>query len=380
MHKSFSEYFAAERIAVGVERACFQSNQWGVEEKTWSLSAHDATDLLGSLLAIRLLPAEVQEMLEPMLDDFRSFLEYNDNNVGIRDAQALLSSLERKLQRVEELLLSFSAGGLLDVISSAVRANKIATSPLESFGNFVSALLFVAVALVCRMERANPDTKRHIRLAAPALVRLLHIVLGGDIQIDTSYASRGLTRIDVSTGAGRGERVELQFPPIPPSLLDGVRGLSLPLSDAIAALGSEVLTFQLNDLLRGLVERLGGRPERDYYRHMRYDYRSKYAGGPSEYLHRIIGHRTVPSPDELEYLEHRILRALEEFPRRGHAVPREMVDRVLFRLRDIMFEDPFHSSPYQEIYERFVMSLRDLTESVGPIPRQIQSRNKGKNG
>ena len=182
-------------------------------------------------------------MLEPMLDDFRVFLDCGEAASSIKDVRALLVDLERKLERMEGLLLDFAGGGLLDTIGSVAKANKVATNPLESFGNFVSALLFLAVALVRRLRRLNPDAKRKVRLWAPAsFIRMLHIVQGGDIQIDTSYAERGLADIDVSTA--KGDYVEPPFPPLPPDSAGmECEVLSLPLDDAIVRLDGEVIAL-----------------------------------------------------------------------------------------------------------------------------------------
>jgi hypothetical protein len=376
VHKSFSEYFAAEQIAIGIERACFQSEQWGADEKTWAMSVHDATRLLGSVFAIRLLTAEVQEMLEPMLDDFKAFLD-REEGPSIKNGRALLGDLERKLQRIEGLLLDFAGGGLLDIVGSAARTNRPATNPLESFSNFVSALLFLAVALVRRLHRLDPKAKRTIRLTAPALVRMIHIVLGGDIQIDMSYAERGLTHIDISTGTGKGDSVELLFPPLPPILLDGVRGLSLPLDDAIAMLDAEVLSLRLQNFLLDFPWQLDRADAVERNRHLRYEYEFRRGRAPGEYLQRITSRRAPRRMyEEMHYIERRLLGAVEELHRRG--VPRESVDEVFSHLRELAFEGPIRGLEAGEIYQRAEMMLRRLLDPAERSPRQPRSRSRAK--
>jgi hypothetical protein len=380
VHKSFSEYFAAEQIAIGVERTCFQSEQWGADEKTWAMSVHDAVHLLGSLFAIRLLTAEVQEMLEPMLDDFKAFAGGPDSNAGVKDVRALIAGLERKLQRVEGLLIEFASGGLLEVIGSAAKASKVATNPLESYGNFVSALLFLAVALVHRLGRLDSDSKRRVRLTASALVRMIHIVLGGDIQIDLSYASRGLTDIDVGGAQEKPESIELAFPPLPPYLLDGVRGLSLPLDDAIAALESEVMALQLQNALAEFSWRLDGTDPMERNRYVRFDFGLRRGARSVDYLQRITSRRRGSHRyEEMRFLERRMLQALDELHQRGgFDAPRPLIDEVVFRLRELASSAPIDVMPRHEIMERFELILHRLMDMTKRSPRQTQSRGKGK--
>jgi hypothetical protein len=215
VHKSFSEYFAAETIATKIEEICFQVVQWGADGETWRMSVKEATFALAGLFAVRLLTAEVQEMLEPMLGDFLVFLKGPSGRQSSTH-EALASNLEKKLLRFEALLSDFSGGGLLRDVAGATRSSKLVISELESFGNYASALLFIAVALARRENTHAGEPTRRVRIPPTTLIRLLHIVLAGEIQIDRPYARRGLQLIDARRQGG--ESTEVFFPPLAPNL------------------------------------------------------------------------------------------------------------------------------------------------------------------
>ena len=65
VHKSFSEYLAAEHIAETVERTAFKVAGYGATQPDWHMSSGDATGALASVFASRLVTPEVQEMLGP---------------------------------------------------------------------------------------------------------------------------------------------------------------------------------------------------------------------------------------------------------------------------------------------------------------------------
>jgi hypothetical protein len=67
VHKSFSEFLVAEVMAEQIERAAFEVQEYGSDEQAWRMSLNEAASLLAPVLGQRLLPVEVQEMLEPML-------------------------------------------------------------------------------------------------------------------------------------------------------------------------------------------------------------------------------------------------------------------------------------------------------------------------
>ena len=376
VHKSFSEYFAAEQIATGIERACFKTKQWGADKETWGISTHDSTRLFSSLFAMRLLTAEVQEMLEPMLGDFSAFLAEKGGAVSKIDLQEWLRNLERKLERVEGLLIDFARGDLLDVVSGVARESRTPVNPLEAFANYTSGLLFVANALTVRIATIDPPSSRPVRLPASTLIRLIHIVQGGEIQIDTSYAERGFRAIDVRKE--NGEAVDLFFPPLAPALLSGVKGFDIPLSHAISAMQSEIAAAQLENMLLSLVfEASNSRSEAfAHRRHLSFDYRMRHDRGRIDYLQRIVDRSvSTHAREELQYnFEREFFGYFEELRTTGrdNLSPRRL-EEALSLLRDLAYRSDVEGLPYPEIYRRAEYLLRELSDAP---PRQLRRPSK----
>ncbi|WP_029007485.1 NACHT domain-containing protein [Azospirillum halopraeferens] len=378
VHKSFSEYFAAETIATKIEEVCFRVAQWGGEEETWRMSAKEATTALAGLFAVRLLTAEVQEMLEPMLDDFLTFLR-GPSAYPRPTPELLASNLERKLLRFEALLQEFAGGGLLKDVTVATRSNRLVISELESFGNYASALLFIAVALTHRQNAYGGKSERRVRIPPATLVRLLHIVLAGEIQIDRPYAERGLRLIDARRPGG--ESTEVHFPPVAPSLLEDVRGLESHLEEAITALNSQKVVLELENILLTFATTLLGSHGDSIasFRHARYNYRYHHDAGYNDYLQRIISVRSRMRYEDVRYFEERAVDILERL-RASHpdALRLRPVEEMIMRIREFAYEGRHRGMGNFELYERAEAMLRHMIDmDTRPVRRpKIQTRPK----
>lgn len=361
VHKSFSEYFAAEQIATGIERVCFQSEQWGVDEKTWQMSVPEASKLLSSQFAIRLLTSEVQEMLEPMLGDFGTFVSDN-HRAQEPDSEFLTANIQRKLQRFIQLAVAFAGGELLETVSAVARDNRPPINSLEAFGNYASGLLFVAGALAGRSNKVgNSSSRQSVKLPSSVLMRLIHIVLSGDIQIDAVYSDRGLRNIDLKSTDK--EVTEWFFPPIPPVYLRGIKGLNMPLSNAISSLQAELVAQQLENLFLGLFVDISG-PASDIllrHRHRSYDFHRRDRG-VIEYLQRIDNQEMSFNFDEAHYrFEKRLLGIAEELKMRGvQQVSPQLFDEVLSNVRELAYRAGSEGLSSRTIFQRAEHLLRDL--------------------
>ena len=374
VHKSFSEYFAAETIAIRVEEVCFKVAQWGGDEEAWRMSVSEATSTLARLFAVRLLTIEVQEMLSPMLDDFRLFLE-GKSSLRVPEPEAISASLQNKLLRFEELMQEFSGGGLLREVASAARSSRLVTNELESFGNFASALLFVAVALVGRLNGKTENSDRMVRVAAPTLIRLIHIVLAGEIPIDWTFSERALVHIDARRG-GR-DKTELHFPPIPPTLLVGVRGLDSPLEDAVIALDNQLASVEVENILLTFVAGLAGsHVDPAGMRHMRYDYRYRQGSAPLDYLQRIVPLRGRDRYEESRYFERRIFDMIERL-RGGPAgsLPAPFVEEAIMHIRELAHEGRYRGMNHVELYERAEAMLHRIVDPGARPTRRSRRRS-----
>jgi hypothetical protein len=96
VHKSFAEYLTAEEVAITVERVTFEAPEFGTEQLTWRMTENEASNEVAKCTAIRVLTAEVQEMLEPMLGDFEGFFRALNNREEYRQR-----GLNRIIRRFE---------------------------------------------------------------------------------------------------------------------------------------------------------------------------------------------------------------------------------------------------------------------------------------
>ncbi|WP_083942790.1 NACHT domain-containing protein [Sphingomonas soli] len=371
VHKSFSEYFAAETIATRIEEACFKVTEWGGTEKSWRMSVKEATSALSALFSMRLLTAEVQEMLEPMLDSFQAFLS-NINKAGDFDPDEMPGSLLAKLERMEELLHAFSAGGLLGEVSGSPQQRRSTTSDLESFANYASGLLFVAVALTRRLEVHAAPIARPVRLASATLLRTLHIVLAGDVVIDWAYARRGLSRLDVRRDDKEG--TEIGYPPIAPILLSDVRGLSTHLEEALLALDSQVTALELENIILTAMIGLNGAHANPSigFRHMRYDHRVRYGNGPMDYLERVVTLRDRDRYDMAHRMERNLYEMVDRFRGNygGSMPPSSAVGDAIGYLREASLDARHRGMHRGELYDLAERILRSLIGVEPPRPRR----------
>lgn len=368
VHKSFSEYFAAETIATKIEEACFEIKEWGDEVETWRMSTKDATSSLASLFGIRLFTSEVQEMLEPMLADFLHFLKGEPK----RDAADNTNiKLEKKLQRFEALLHDFAGGRLLREVAASVRPLGGDIGELESFGNYASALLFISVALARRKNAHSEKQERYVLISSTSLIRLIHIVLAGDIQIDFSFSRRGLDLIEVRRTSG--EVIEVFFPPIAPNLLQGVRGIDLPLQKAVSSLNIHLRALELENVLLNFDMSISGYEDRASFhlKHKRHDYFFRSRSGLNDYLHRVVSLGGRPPHEEVRFFERNVkdlfgrLRTLD-----SGRVPRNLVEETIMRIRELVREGHEYGMDYSELHDRIDPLLyRMLDREVDTVRR-----------
>jgi hypothetical protein len=156
VHKSFSEYFVAEKFAHTIEKACFKSQDYDSDKLSWRMSVKEAIGELSSLVSIRIVPREVQEMCEPMLADFKSFLRPPLEKAHPSD---LIEKLNTKKARMEELIAEYASGQYQPDVIERVRGSKIVRSEREVHANFTLGLLIIACALSSRLIELRSKKK-----------------------------------------------------------------------------------------------------------------------------------------------------------------------------------------------------------------------------
>lgn len=289
VHKSFSEYFVAEKIATSLEKVSFKAQEWGVDDHTWRMSVTEATGELAEHFAVRLFTAEVQEMLEPMLGDFQAFLDEESLSTSDTVSSKLVANLDQKLERLEGLSIEFSKGNLLRVVRSKVPHSGVHASDLEAFANYAAGLFLVGGSLCKSLCECDPESVRQFKIDATGFLRLVHIIQAGEVNIDRTFASRAFYSVDV----GKFDASDY-FPPTQPVHLRSVKGLPDHLSRAVASLEAE-LSFQqiwsaVNRLPPRVISRekdrvMLDRPHEFWYRD-RMEYQRREGG---EYLARVLG-------------------------------------------------------------------------------------------
>jgi hypothetical protein len=235
VHKSFSEYFVAEKIARTIEKVAFKSEEYDSAELTWRMSIKEAIGEVSALTGMRVITAEVQEMLEPMLADFRVFLRQTNQMVNKVD---LREKLRLKKSRIEELIDEYASGNFQIDVVERVRGSKIVRNEREIHGNFCVGLFVLGCALAKRLAALQSERSREevgLLVENARMWKLISIMQAGDIQLEWALTERCLNPIKIKKTVaqdGEDDEIEVLYPPIPPQLLQGIQGVVFPLAQA----------------------------------------------------------------------------------------------------------------------------------------------------
>lgn len=364
VHKSFSEYFVAEKVAASLEKVSFKAQEWGVDDPTWRMSVSDATGELAEHFAVRLFTSEVQEMLEPMLGDFKSFLEGKSLSKSEGADKTYAENLEQKLQRTESLLLEFSRGNLLDVVSSKVPRSGVHASDLEAFANYASGLLLIGGSLCKNIGGEGSKNPRRLNLDGTSFLRLVHIIQAGEVNIDRTFASRALYSIDVS----KFDASENYFPPIQPAYLRGVKGLPDYLTESITSIQNELISQQFWAVAQRLLptNRHFQDESRFRFRRDHYHYNDNRPNDRGDYLARILGLTEFRELGyEVERFERDIYRLIDELRRVGpKSEPQERTREGVHQFRRFLDYNVQRRRIPVEVVRELDVLLRRLLETV----------------
>lgn len=258
VHKSFSEFLVAERIAETLEKVAYKVPD--LETKlTWRMTPEEAIAAFAADLAIRLLPAEIQEMMEPMLADFRSF-SLGTKVDDVSATEGARAGLQNKIDRLQSFVVSLGAGQCTGDIDRATKGSSILRTPLEPYSHFAVGVLAVLSALVARLQRLSdkksPGTRAQI--ARSDLWRLIHLIEAGGTSIDRPLAARLFSGLEVTRREGETE--DILYPPISPAALEEINGLAFPVVGALRSILSQnQLLFIENVINSALISTLAGR-------------------------------------------------------------------------------------------------------------------------
>jgi hypothetical protein len=228
VHKSFSEYFVAEKLAHFMEKISFKSSEYDSNILTWRMSAKEATADLSSLLSIRIMTVEVQEMLEPMLADFKSFLQMKGNG-KLPKVSELIKGLKSKKARIEEITHEYAAGACQSEVRDAARGSRIVNNERDINANFAVGLLALGCALARRLSvwgNKKNSAEFRFQLTGDDLWTLIAVIQAGDVHLDEPLAERCLAPLQIRNGKSAQE---VFYPSVPLNLLSGISGVSFPL-------------------------------------------------------------------------------------------------------------------------------------------------------
>jgi len=249
VHKSFSEFLVAEHLAGLVESVIQKVEEWDTSELTWRRDEAAAVDLLAPALAIRPLPQEVQEMLEPMLGVLVAFGKGEEVGDDI-DAAKRRDGLLRIIERFERLYAVLVGGRALEAVTLKGREHNPPVNPLEAHAHFGLGLVLIGAAAARRLKNHDNDQPtRFFRLeTSPGqLTRFLSILQSGGISLDDSMANRMFAGSTIRTDPKTIWNEE-RFPAITPyfRMLDGY-------SAEFRGLASRVVIAQVVILLDSLM-------------------------------------------------------------------------------------------------------------------------------
>lgn len=114
VHKSFAEYLVAEKLARVVEEVTYQVTDLD-GASAWRKDLREASRSCAAFLGIRVVTAELQEMVEPMLGAYTLF-----RDGALRDANFVETrkrGLQRILTRFGDLFSDFACGAALATVT-----------------------------------------------------------------------------------------------------------------------------------------------------------------------------------------------------------------------------------------------------------------------
>jgi hypothetical protein len=250
VHKSFSEYLVAERMAYSLELVIFRAASFGTDQLTWRMSDEEAIRELSPYIAIRLLTEEVQEMLEPMLGSFGPFLKGGKVSEVV-SGKVRQTGLVQVIERLEGLLCQCVSGEGFHTVISTVRKRQVLQNPLETFSNYCAGVVLIGAAAVRQLAVANPRAKdKRLFNCNPvdgAFWKWVSILHSGGLTLDRKLAARLYSGLSVRGKEGRG--VDDRSSPIKPGWLGDIDGYRSSTSDLVNDLLSIVQYTQFYMLI-----------------------------------------------------------------------------------------------------------------------------------
>lgn len=252
VHKSFSEYLVAERMAFCIERVIFKAAEFGSDELTWRMTADEATAELAPVLGVRLLTDEVQEMLEPMLGCLAEFSKGGRADELV-SSRARKEGLIRVIERCELLLKELLQGKSLDVINRETHGRLLLKSPLEAYANQCAGYLLLGCAAARQLLSSSDKDRTEQRffngeMYEGAFWQCLCLLHAGGLHTDAKLAKRLFAGLSVRR-PGRDRPMDDTSVPIRLASLAQIDGYRPLISMAVSELLQYVAYSRLREQL-----------------------------------------------------------------------------------------------------------------------------------
>ena len=245
VHKSFGEYLVAEHLADSIERVTYQVKDYDSENLTWRLSSSEAMSSLAKVLSVRLLPEEIQEMMEPMLGAFLDFQKGDRVDQSVRiDLQK--DGLFRTQIRFQQLYNDLISGKNLDLIEKEIVSAIVATNSLEAVANQCAGLLFIG-SFATRQLRILREENCNFNLEVfpGAFWKAYCLINVGGVYINRNLASRLFDGLSASV-------IESENP-IKLRHISNITGLNRDVTNSLKVVTANLYEFMRRSFLYQLV-------------------------------------------------------------------------------------------------------------------------------
>lgn len=337
VHKSFSEFLVAEVLAETLERVAFKVQDFGTTEFAWRMSGDDATAMLATAFGPRLLPAEVQEMLEPMVGGITEFCRSTSVSDKVPDDRRM-QGLQRVLERLTGLYDELISGRAAPLVIGKSNLQ----NPLEFLSNYAVGLVRMG-SIAAAQARTIDDTIPLYNLEPfdGALWRLVGLMNVATPLLDTEAANRlflGTSVRDALTPRLGVSDLDSPFKLSALIELDGfLHQTRKSVEGLLWAAMLEKLVFRIDELVHNnnapasIAEERLVLHRREFLRRGRM-FRLGLPGVEELYRAGLVARSTLR---ELEEFEHFTSRNLGEGPRsaEGPRVLFDVINELLYRLQ-----------------------------------------------
>jgi hypothetical protein len=179
------------------------------------MSELDASNELAPVFGVRPLPAEVQEMFEPMLGCFAPFSK-GDRVDEVVTASHRKDGLLRVVERFEMVLDAFLRGKTVDVVGKVANVGHRTQNLLDVHANYVAGILIVGTAASRQLRRfGDKPTQRRQFSGEPfrgAFWRCVSVLTAGGVALDDVLAARLFDGMVVAAEDRESQISELDSP------------------------------------------------------------------------------------------------------------------------------------------------------------------------